>query len=57
MIDYSNENGGACVEVAGMPDGGRAVRDTKDHGNGPILQFTEADWQAFVSGARVDAFH
>jgi hypothetical protein len=36
---YSNENGGACVEVADLPDGGRAVRDSKDHGRGPILRF------------------
>ena len=25
----------ACVEVADLPDGGRLVRDTKDHGQGP----------------------
>lgn len=27
---HSTENGGACVEVAVTPDGGRRVRDSKD---------------------------
>jgi hypothetical protein len=49
---YSNENGGACVEVADLADGGRAVRDSKDHGRGPVLRFTEAEWRAFVLGVK-----
>ncbi|MHA6622912.1 DUF397 domain-containing protein [Pseudonocardia sp. DLS-67] len=49
---YSNENGGACVEVADLPDGSRAVRDSKDHGRGPILRFAAGEWQAFILGVK-----
>jgi hypothetical protein len=48
---FSNGNGGMCVEVAGLPDG-RLMRDTKDHGRGPILRFTESEWKAFVDGVK-----
>lgn len=37
-----------CVEVAALPGGGRAVRDSKDP-RGSILHFTVSEWQAFVS--------
>lgn len=53
---YSNENGGNCVEVADLPDGGRAVRDTKDHGCGPVLLFTAAEWEAFAKGVKDGEF-
>ena len=53
---YSNGNGGNCVEVADLPDGGRLVRDTKDHGNGPILRYTAAEWRAFVAGVKNGEF-
>jgi hypothetical protein len=53
---YSNGTGGDCVEVADLPDGGRLVRDTKDHGRGPILRFTEAEWRAFVHGVKDGEF-
>jgi hypothetical protein len=53
---YSGSNGGACVEVAALPDGTRAVRDSKDPA-GPRLAFTPAQWLAFttqVMAARSD---
>lgn len=53
---YSNGTGGDCVEVADLPDGGRLVRDTKDHGQGPILRFTEREWRAFVLGVKDGEF-
>jgi Domain of unknown function (DUF397) len=53
---YSNGNGGSCVEVADLPGGGRAVRDTKDKGTGPILWFTPTEWDAFVQGVRAGEF-
>jgi hypothetical protein len=53
---YSNGGGGECVEVADLPNGGRAVRDTKDHGNGPILRYTAAEWRAFVLGVKDGEF-
>jgi hypothetical protein len=49
---YSNGLGGECVEVAHLPDGGRLVRDTKDHGHGPVLRFTAAEWAAFTKSVK-----
>ena len=46
-----SNNGGNCVEVAELPNGGRAVRDSKDP-TGPILRFTREEWDAFVDGVR-----
>lgn len=46
---YSSGQGGNCVEVAPLPDGGRAVRDSKDP-SGPALIFTPAEWAAFTAG-------
>jgi hypothetical protein len=51
---YSNTQGGNCVEVADLPDG-MAVRDSKDP-SGPMLQFTLAEWQAFVAGIKDGEF-
>lgn len=42
---------GACVEVAPVPGGGMAVRDSKDR-HGPVLTFTPAEWLAFTAGIR-----
>ncbi|MEV6864928.1 DUF397 domain-containing protein [Streptosporangium subroseum] len=44
-----------CVEMAHLPDGGRAVRDSKDP-NGLILRFTSSEWQAFIGGVKNGAF-
>ena len=48
-------NDGACVEVANLPNGGRAVRDSKDP-SGPVLTFTRREWEAFVGGAKDGEF-
>lgn len=45
----SNEQG-TCVEVAFLPDGRVALRDSKDAGRGPALVFTTAEWEAFAGG-------
>ncbi|MBA2322783.1 MAG: DUF397 domain-containing protein [Pseudonocardiales bacterium] len=42
------DNGNACVEVAPTA-GGVLVRDTKDHGSGPVLSFTHEQWAAFLA--------
>jgi hypothetical protein len=47
----SGGNGGSCVEVMRRSDGGVLVRDTKDHGEGPVLSFTRDEWLAFLGGA------
>ena len=46
---------GNCVEVADLPAGGRAVRDSKDPA-GPVLRFTAAEWDAFVDGVKDGEF-
>jgi hypothetical protein len=38
-----------CVEVAPLPDGGIAVRDSKD-ATGPVLSFTRHEWLSFLDG-------
>jgi hypothetical protein len=48
-------NDNACVEVADLDGGGRAVRDSKDP-NGPVLSFTPAEWAAFTAGVRGGEF-
>lgn len=52
---HSGTNGGDCVEVADLPDGGRAVRDSKNP-QGPVLSFTPSEWQAFTAGVRDGQF-
>jgi len=42
---------GSCVEVAGLPGGAIAVRNSR-HPAGPALVFTAGEWDAFVRGAR-----
>jgi hypothetical protein len=46
---------GNCVEVAALPGGHRAVRDSK-HPTGPALTFTASEWTAFTAGIRAGEF-
>jgi hypothetical protein len=48
----SESNG--CLEVAFL-DGQIAVRDSKDR-SGPVLQFTDREWEAFLAGVRQGEF-
>ncbi|MEV5414102.1 DUF397 domain-containing protein [Thermopolyspora sp. NPDC052614] len=41
-----------CVEVARAADGGVAVRDSKQRGRGPMLEFTAGQWAAFIAGMK-----
>ncbi|SEN74926.1 DUF397 domain-containing protein [Actinacidiphila rubida] len=53
----SNQSGN-CVEVAALPDGSVAVRNSR-HPDGPALIYTRAEITAFVEGAKdgdFDAF-
>jgi Domain of unknown function (DUF397) len=52
---FSAHNAG-CVEVAPMPDGGIAMRDSKDRGSGPVLVYTSEEWHAFTGGVRNGEF-
>lgn len=47
--------GPECVEVAARPGGGAAVRDSKDP-DGSVLEFTAAEWAAFLAGVRAGQF-
>lgn len=47
---YSGQ-GANCVEVADLPDGGMAVRDTKDH-DGAMLRFSAEAWREFTSAIK-----
>jgi hypothetical protein len=44
---YSGGSGDNCVEVAELPGGSIAVRDSKN-ANGPVLDFSADEWRAFV---------
>ncbi|MGH7573259.1 MAG: DUF397 domain-containing protein, partial [Gemmatimonadota bacterium] len=47
--------GGNCIEVTHLPNGGRAVRDSKNPA-GPALTLTPAVWAAFTTRVRSDEF-
>jgi hypothetical protein len=47
---YSGDQGN-CVETAELPDGGMAVRDTKDR-DGGTLQFSADAWREFTDAIK-----
>jgi len=46
---------GNCVEVAHLPGGGVAVRDSKDRAKSPHV-YTRGEWEAFLVGAKNGEF-
>jgi uncharacterized protein DUF397 len=42
---------GACAEV-GAGAGVVGVRDTKNNGSGPVLEFSTGAWKDFISGLK-----
>ncbi len=46
---------GNCVEVAHLPGGGVAIRDSKDRSRPPHV-YTGPEWEAFLAGARNGEF-
>jgi hypothetical protein len=48
---YSSGNGGACIEAGRVP-GAILVRDTTQHGRGPVLRLTAADWSRLVESVK-----
>jgi Domain of unknown function (DUF397) len=46
---------GACVEVAHLPGGDVAVRDSKDRAKTPHV-YTRREWEAFLAGAKNGEF-
>lgn len=51
-----SSGGDNCVEVAFAPDGSVGVRDSKNEGGGPVLDFTAAEWRAFIRGVKGHEF-
>jgi len=51
---YSNPNG-SCVEVAGLPGGAVAIRNSRDPG-GPALIYTPAEITSFIQGVKDGQF-
>jgi len=51
---HSNPNG-ACVEVARLPEGAIAVRNSR-FPTGPALVYTRAEIEAFLAGAKDGEF-
>lgn len=52
---FSGGGNGGCVEIADLPDGGWAVRDSKDR-QGPVLRFLPHEVDAFLKGVRAGEF-
>jgi len=48
---YSSNGGEACIE-AGHVAGAVLVRDTTQHGTGPVLRVTLPDWARLTAGLR-----
>ncbi|MDK1349113.1 DUF397 domain-containing protein [Streptomyces sp. 378] len=46
---------GECVEVASLPEGGVAMRNSR-HPDGPALIFTKAELRAFLTGVKDSEF-
>ena len=51
---FSGYNGD-CVEVTGLTRNTIRVRDSK-HPRGAVLNFTQAEWDAFIGGVRNGEF-
>ncbi|HEX4834239.1 MAG TPA: DUF397 domain-containing protein [Trebonia sp.] len=51
---YSTNGGGACVEATRAP-GSVLVRDTTQHGRGPVLRVSPADWIRLTTTVRAAA--
>jgi hypothetical protein len=49
---HSGNGGAACVE-AGHTGGAVLVRDTTQHGAGPVLRVTPGDWTRLTARLRV----
>ncbi|MDL4820779.1 DUF397 domain-containing protein [Actinomadura opuntiae] len=48
-----SEAGSECVEVSLATDRKTiGVRDSKEQGNGPVLEFTRTDWAALLNSLR-----
>jgi hypothetical protein len=51
---YSDNGGSTCLEAGHVP-GAVLVRDTTQHGRGPVLRVTPAGWARFTATVRAGA--
>jgi hypothetical protein len=51
---YSDNGGSSCVEAGHVP-GAILIRDTTDHGTGPVLRVPPAAWTRFTTAVRANA--
>jgi uncharacterized protein DUF397 len=52
-----SSGGDNCVEIASATCGDAVgVRDSKQAGRGPVLEFTSGEWAGFVAGAKTGEF-
>lgn len=49
--DQGQDGSSGCIEVALLPDGGVAIRDSTDRSLAPHV-YTAREWDAFVAGVR-----
>ncbi|HYK66805.1 MAG TPA: DUF397 domain-containing protein [Streptosporangiaceae bacterium] len=46
----------SCVEVSDLPEGWKAVRDSKAGRTGPVLLFTAEEWNTFARAVKAGEF-
>jgi hypothetical protein len=51
----SASSAAGCVEIAHLPGGGIALRDSKDRGRTPHV-FSPHEWECFLTGAKNGEF-
>ncbi|GIG58348.1 hypothetical protein Lfu02_27200 [Longispora fulva] len=52
----SGNDPNGCVEVARTVDGAAVVRDSKQHGLGPLLTYPSGEWLSFLGGVKAGDF-
>jgi hypothetical protein len=52
---FSSGHGGNCVEVAAVPGGGWAMRNSKDP-DGPLVTFSTSEFDDFCAGVEAGEF-
>ena len=55
LKSHRSNSQGNCVELAQLPDGSVAVRNSR-HPAGPALVYTKAEIQALITGAKAGDF-
>jgi hypothetical protein len=55
-VRAGEDTGENQVEIAQLPDGGMAMRESLRGDDGDVLWFTPGEWQAFVAGVKDGEF-